>query len=287
MRNKVYILVNKHGDFIIVNDYLDIVDLKYADYQADEVIYILDRANQAYTRDNILEALHQVLEGDIWFKHKEHLLLALRSTVGFSEADLKEFDLKIIAISEKALKHKYEAQGLEDFFLHYFNTGDHDAIIENEVILGDDGEPSFDDLRPRRNVDEKRKYVLTIKFNKSMQDFIKELRKKQEDLRMDGIASMFVQNIHNAGVENVYFQRESEAETLAIRDAGIHQPDLTSIRTDYNKARRAKTITDKTFGDMVETHILRVEPIKVEEDFATKYAPLFPGGIAKNKKGDK
>lgn len=287
MRNRVYILVNEWGEFLTVDDHFDVVDLKFADYQADEVAYILDRANQAYTRNNILEALHQELEGVVWFKSKEHLLLGVRSTAGLSEAELKEFGYKIIVISEKALKHKYEAQGLEDFFLHYFNTGDNEAIIENEVILGDDGEPSFDDLRPRRHVDEKRKYILTIKFNKSMQDFIKELRKKQEDLGMDAIASMFVQNIHNSGVEGIYFQRESEAETLAIRNAGIHQPDLTSARTDYNKARRAKTITDKTFGDMVETHILRVEPIKAEEDKATKYAPLFPGGIAKNKKGDK
>ena len=262
MRNRVYILVNKHGDLVIVNDYLDVMDLKFGDYQADEVEYLLDKENQAHTRNNILEALHQALEGAIWFKHKEHLLLALRSTAGLSEADLEESDLKIIAVTDKALKHKYEAQGLEDFFLHYFNTGDNEAIIENEVILGDDGEPSFDDLRPRQHVDVKHKYVLTIKFNESMRDFIKELRKKQEDLRMDAIASMFVQNIYNSGVHDIFFQRESEAETLAIINAGIHQPDLTSARTDYNKARRAKTITDRTFGDMVETHILRVEPIK-------------------------
>lgn len=258
MRNRVYILINERGDFVIVNDYLDVMDLKFGDYQADEVEYILDKENQAHTRNNILEALHQALEGDVWFKHKEQLL----RTAGLSEADLKEFDLKIIAITDKALKHKYEDQGLEDFFLHYFNTVDDEAIIENEAILGDDGKPSFDDLRPRQHVDMKHKYVLTIKFNESMRDFIKELRKKQEDLRMDAIASMFVQNIYNSGVHDIFFQRESEAETLAIINAGIHQPDLTSARTDYNKARRAKTITDKTFGDMVETHILRVEPIK-------------------------
>lgn len=119
MRNKVYILVNEWGELLTVDDYLHVVDLKYADYQADEVKHILDRENQANNRNNILEALHQQLEEDIWFKTKEHLL----RTAGLSEAELKEQGFKIIVISDKALKHKYETQGLEDFFLYYFNTG--------------------------------------------------------------------------------------------------------------------------------------------------------------------
>lgn len=116
MRNKVYILVNEWGELLIVNNYLDVVDLKYADYQADEVKHILNRTNQANTRNNILEALHQQLEEDIWFKTKEHLL----RKAGLSEAELKEQGFKIIVISDKALKHKYEAQGLEDFILALF-----------------------------------------------------------------------------------------------------------------------------------------------------------------------